>query len=126
MHHAPGVVVRLTDRRIARVDHGDAVHGEIVAIRPWIDGTERCFPDALVVLLEFRSWWRRRPARRTWRRGELREVAAAQPHGFRLRRKDAEDDGAVGFHFGGDNGRGLRPTLRKKTDGKENGDEDDL
>ena len=88
VHEAPDVVVRLADRRAARIDHRHAVHVEVVAVRTRLQRPDGDLPHAVVGL-------RHRHALAV-----VRDVGARQPDLVCSRREDPEDDAPVGQDLG--------------------------
>ncbi len=99
---APGVLVRLAGRRVARVDDRHAVHVEVVAPGARRE-RDRDFPDA------FRALGKRPPAGGLHRdRRAVRRDVAEEADGLRLRRQDPEGHAPVRRDLGRRDARALR------------------
>ena len=101
LHQAPGVLVGLAGRRVARIDHRHAIHVEIVAVGAGPQRADVISQTPLVSLVMG-----------VLARAGAGHVAAAELHGLRLGREDAEGDLAVGRHLGRDDRRTLGPRNR--------------
>ena len=103
---APDVVIGFADRGVARVDYGDAIHVEVIAVGAGVDGAERDLPYAVFRLGHGRT------------RAVAGDVGSGEPHVLRVRRENPEGDMAVGLHLGRDHdgplrtASGLRGSLR--------------
>ena len=84
VHETPDVVVRFTDGRAPRIDHGDAVHVEVVAVSPRLQGPDRDLPDAVIGLPHHDAI------------AVARDVSAHQPDFVGSRCEDSKDDAPVG------------------------------
>lgn len=84
---APGVIVGLAGRRVARVNHRYAIHIEIIAIRSGIDWAQRHFPNAVSSLGHFGA-------------GPVAgNIATRQAHGLGFGCQNAKGDMPVGGDF---------------------------